>query len=61
MKESQGLQFPLVGEKGNISLFVKELVGGRNLPVWLPYVNVWILIKHPRDIYKNCKGKGRTR
>lgn len=44
-------------KKGNIFLLVKVLVGGRNTPVWLPGVNLWILFKHAIDIYRTAKEK----
>lgn len=33
------------------------MVDGRNIPVWLPGVNMLILFKHTIDIYRTAREK----
>lgn len=57
IKESLRVLVYFGDKKGNIFLFVKVLVGGRNIFVWFLGVNLWILFKYVIDIYRIGKEK----
>lgn len=57
IKESLRVLVYFGDKKGNIFLFVKVLVGGRNIFVWFLGVNLWILFKYVIDIYRIVKEK----